>query len=68
MALLESTTSAPDSAQVSLAPRLFWRYCVCFAYALGASDERTEPEAESKAESVVSKRAYDCELLTTISQ
>ena len=31
--------------------------CACFAYALRASDERTEPEAESKAEAVDSKRA-----------
>ena len=29
----------------------------CFAHALRASDKRTEPEAESKAEAVVLKRA-----------
>ena len=28
----------------------------CFAYALRASDERTEPEAESKAKAVVLKK------------
>ena len=33
--------------------------CACFAYALRASDERTEPEAESKADAVDSKRAYE---------
>ena len=54
MALFESTTSAPDSAQDSLAPLLFWQLLRVFAYALRASDERTEPEAEA----VVSKRAY----------
>ena len=34
-------------------------YCVRCAYALMVSDERTEPEAEFKAEAVVSKRAID---------
>ena len=35
----------------SLAPRLVLQYCACYA-----SDKRAEPEAESKAEAVVSKR------------
>ena len=31
----------------------------CFTNTLWASDERTEPEAESKAEAVDSKKAYE---------
>ena len=38
--------------------KLCFDICACFAYALRASDERTEPEAKSKAEGVVSKRVY----------
>ena len=50
-------------AQASLAPRpcfdnILGMLCV---RALRASDKRTEPEAESKAEAVVSKRAYENE-------
>ena len=33
--------------------------CTCFAYALRASDDGTEPEAKSKAEAVVSNRAIE---------
>ena len=34
--------------------------CACFCiYALRASDARTEPETESKAEALVSKRALN---------
>ena len=57
MALFETRASSPDSAQASLALRWFYN-CACFAYVLRASDDRTEPEAESKAEDVDSKRAY----------
>ena len=38
---------------------LFWQLCMLCVYTLRASDERMEPEAESKAEAVVSKRASD---------
>ena len=40
-------------------PRGCFDSCACFAYALRASDERTEPETESKAEAVDSKRALN---------
>ena len=50
----------------SLAPAVVLTICACFAYVLRASDERTEPKAESKAEAVDSKRAYDW--LGTLSQ
>ena len=49
-ALLETTASALDSAQASLAPRLFCGNSACCAYTLRVSDERTEPESDSKAE------------------
>ena len=47
------------NAHTSLAPRLCSDNCVCCAYVLRASDERTEPEAESKATSADSKRALN---------
>ena len=58
MALFETTASAPDAARASLAPRSIDNNCACFAYVIRASDERTEQEAETKAEPVDSKRAY----------
>ena len=59
MTLFEVTASALDSAQASLAPPVdLTTLRVLCVYALRASDERTEPQAESKVEAVVSKRAY----------
>ena len=57
-ALFETTASDLDLAQASLAPWFFWQLHVLCVLVLKASDERTEPEAESKAEAVVSKGAY----------
>ena len=34
-------------------------YCACLGYKLRASDERTEPEAKSKAEADVLNRALE---------
>ena len=56
-ALFETTASAFDSTRACLASRLFCQSCG-LAYFLMASHERTEPEAESKADAVVSKGAY----------
>ena len=56
-AIFGTTESALDSAQASLAPPVvLTNLCVLCVYALGTSDERTEPRAESKAEAVVLKR------------
>ena len=38
--------------------RVCFDNCACFAHALRVSDARTEPEVESKAEAMDSKRAY----------
>ena len=58
MTLFEVTASALDSAQASLAPPVDLTILrVLCVYALRASDERTEPQAESKAEALVLKRA-----------
>ena len=56
MALFETTALALDSARRHSGPCRLLRLCV---YALRASDERTEPQDEFKAEAVVSKRACD---------
>ena len=50
-------STAPASAQASLVRGCFDN-CACFAYLLSAWDERTESEAESKADSMVSEKAY----------
>ena len=55
MALYETKASAPDSAQVSLAPLLFGQFARALRTRSRASDETTEPEAESKTRAVVSK-------------
>ena len=55
MALFETTALALDSARRHAGPA----GCCAFVYALRASDERTEPQDEFKAEAVVSKRACD---------
>ena len=39
-------------------PRGCFDNCASFAYTLRASDEGTAPETESKAEAMVSKRAF----------
>ena len=58
--LFETTASALDSAQASLAPSVVLTIARAFRiHALGFIDERTEPQTESRAEAVVSKRAYD---------
>ena len=57
MALFETTALALDSARRHAGPCRLLRLCV---YALRASDERTEPQDEFKAEAVVSKRACEC--------
>ena len=59
MSLFESTTSANPQLRRRLAwPRAcFDNLCVLCVYAIGVSDKRTEPEAEFKAEAVVSKGA-----------
>ena len=48
VALFETTASAASGC---------FNNCVCFAKVLRASDERTEPETESKSEVGDSKRA-----------
>ena len=62
---------ALDLSQASLAPQLFWQLQVLCVYTLRVSDERAEPEAESKAQVVVSKmaivlRVLFCTLLSTL--
>ena len=54
MALFESTASAPDSAQASLARPVVLTKCACFEYYV----VRAEPENEPKVEALDSKRAY----------
>ena len=46
----ESTASAPDSAQASLAPRLFFQLRVLCVRTCSGVQTRTEPEAKFKAE------------------
>ena len=50
------TASALDSAQADLTIGVLIR--VVNVHMLRALDRRTEPQAESKAEALVSKRAY----------
>ena len=58
MALFETTASGMDSAQASLAPPVDLTIARALRiYALRASDERMEPQAESIVEAVVWKRA-----------
>ena len=61
MTLFETTSaSVLDSTQASLdPPSCFDNLQMLYVYALSVSDERTEPEAESKAKAVVSKRAHE---------
>ena len=55
VARFESTALASDSAQASQAPHLFGLYRVLCVQGVRPA-QRTEPEAESKAKAVDSKR------------
>ena len=60
-ALFETTTLAQDTAQASLAPWLFWLYCVCFAYRCSGLQTRERSlKPNPKMKPWIQKGPYCC--------